>query len=128
MVDPNTGHASDGTWIVYVSPICPPALDLPHTHARATEVVVDICAGTLRPVRASALSLTSWAVAVWWLARRYISRADFERLVRQLIVDKNTRRLGVLRQHAAFAWWPQERLLKLSNFLMPFALPMHAVL
>ena len=61
-------------------------------------------------------------------ARRYISRADFERLVRQLIVDKNTRRLGVLRQHAAFAWWPQERLLKLSNFLMPFALPMHAVL
>lgn len=48
--------------------------------------------------------------------------------MRQLIVDKNTRRLGVLRQHAAFAWWPQERLLKLSNFLMPFALPMHAVL
>ena len=61
------------------------------------------------------------AVAVGRTILVLIVRRDFTRLVAKLIQDKTQARLNVLqKQHYAFASWSTERLIKLSNFLVPF--------
>lgn len=72
--------------------------------------------------------LVQTAVAVGPTIIVTVGRRDFNNLVAKLIQDKTQARLNVLQKNFAFASWSTDRLIKLSNFLVPFTFARNTVI
>lgn len=72
--------------------------------------------------------LVQTAVAVGPTILVTVGRRNFTKLVAKLIQDKTEARLNVLQKNFAFASWSTERLIKLSNFLVPFTFAPNTVI